>query len=620
MSFIQKYSLHKVAHILFVVLVFLYTFLTDAPHWLLLATLFLAWAPVAWEALKSLKGKKFGSEIFFFFAAVIAVLGHEELAMTVVLLVVLIAEYFEDIVKERTERAVESLLTLVPRTAYIEQNGKEIEVPIDTVTEGVLVIVKTGTSIPVDGTITTGEAEVNQSALTGESVPATKRIGDIVYAGTFLESGALTIKTETVGEHTMFGRIRRLMEDAEKRKAKIQVVADKVAYILTPLLALFIGGVWFVTGDIKMVITLLVFGSPIELALVTPLAILAGTVSAFRQGVIIKGGLALEQFAKVDTIVFDKTGTLTLGSPQVVGVTVIDRKHTEKDILQLAAIAEKRSGHILAASVLKKAEEEGVTVPNPDTYEYLSGHGVVATYKGKTLLLGSRHLIEDKEHGNISTAELPQCPHGDVTHSSFYLAHGDTLCGMLCVRDDIRSDARQIITHFKSEGIKNLVLLSGDKTEVAQSIAREIGITEAYGDVLPDAKLEKIRELQKQGRVVAMLGDGINDAPALKAADVGIAMGAMGMEPAIEASDIALMTNDLSKVLSVHELSRRVIRTIKQNIIIGLGFTHVLGIILALLQVLNPIQAAFFHALPDLLILMNTSRLIHVPKSSINAR
>jgi len=607
---IKKYRLLNVLYIVIVLIFFLFSF-TQSSHLFRLVTLFLAWIPVAWGALKELKKKNWlGSELFFVLAAVVALIGDEELAMTVVLLVVLIAEYFEDIVEERTGNAIENLLKLIPDSALVQENGREKILAIADVWPGMTVIIKTGSGIPVDGRVVHGEAEVNEASLTGESAPQTKKSGDMVFAGTFLETGGLMVKTEKIGENTMFGRIRRLMEEAEKRKAKIQILADKVTFILTPLLVLFIGGVWWITKDIKLVITLLVFGSPIELALVTPMAILAGTVSAFRQGAVIKGGLALERFAKIDALVLDKTGTLTIGKPRVISVQSVDPKYSEQDVIRMAAIAEKMSGHVLSSAVLAKAESEHILVPDPDSYEYVSGHGAIATYKGQHIRLGSQHFMEDINHGNIDKATLPMCADSEAFHSSFYLSCDDKLCGMICVADELRDNGKSIIEHFKQDGIKKIVLLSGDRDEVVKDVAKKLGIDEAYGGVLPDAKLKKIQELQKQGYTVAMIGDGVNDAPALKAADVGIAMGAMGMEPAIEASDIALMSNDLKKVISVHELSRRVIRTIKQNIILGLGFTHGLGMILALLHVLNPIQAAFFHAVPDLLILFNSGRLL----------
>lgn len=607
---IRHYHFGNLAYILAVLSLFLLSFTGVFDHRFTLLVFFLAWAPVFWSAIKGLREKKFGSELFFVLAAVVAFIGDEETAMTVVLLVVMIAEYFEHLIEERTEHAIQSLVSFVPTDVVVEESGSQRTVPLSAIQIGARIIVKTGFRVPVDGEVIKGSATINESSMTGESAPQEKKVGDLVYAGTFVESGSVVIEAQKIGENTMFGTIKKLIEEAGKRKAKIHVFADKVALPLTLALIVFIAGVWLYTGDLTLVITMLVFGSPIELALVTPLAIMGGVVASFKAGVLVKGGLALERFSKVDTIIFDKTGTLTIGEPRVVGIQSVDQAHSDKDIIKMAAIAEKRSGHVLAKAILAKAAEENIQVPDPDHYNSVSGHGVEVTVGNERYRLGSQHFIEAEDHGNIKVGNMPVCVDGEATHTSFYLACGNKLCGMICVADEMRKDAKETLTELKNRGIKKLILLSGDRKEVVESVAKSMGIDEAYGEVFPDQKMKMIENLQKQGHTVAMIGDGVNDAPSLKQADVGIAMGAMGMEPAIEASDIALMSNDLNKVVFTHELSQRTLRTIKQNIILGLGFTHGLGMVLALLHVLNPIQAAFFHAVPDLLIIGNSARLI----------
>ena len=609
---VEHYNGGKLAYILFTFLLALYVFIADVPHIFRFAPLALAAIPVFWEALKGLKDKKFGSELFFAVATVVGIIGDEEIAITIILLVVQVAEYFEHLIEERTEHAVESLLRLVPTDVILDRSGKEVTVPLAEVAPGMRIIVKTGSRIPVDGTILSGNASINEAALTGESVLLEKSTGLSVYAGTFVESGSVVIEAKTVGGDTMFGKIQKLLKDAGEKKPKIQLFADRLALILTPILAVFIGGVWIYTGDIKLVITLLVFGSPIELALVTPFAVMGGVVAAFNQGILVKNGLALEQFASVDTLIFDKTGTLTIGEPRVVGITTLDPKHSEEDIIRMAGIAEKRSGHPLSKAILEKAAEKGISIPDPDKYISVSGHGIEVDYKGEHYHLGSKHFIEEHGHNSTHIDSVPLCTDGTTSHTTFYLSCDKKLCGMICVADEVRSDASSTIEHLKESGFSKLILLSGDRDEVAKNVAKQLGIAEAYGEALPDKKLSVIEELQKNGHKVAMIGDGINDAPALRQADVGIAMGAMGMEPAIEASDIALLSNDLSKVVFLHDLSKKIFRTIRQNIILGLGFTHGFGMILALLHVLNPIQAAFFHAVPDLLILFNSARLIRM--------
>lgn len=606
---IHHYHLGELLYIALVVATTALTFVGSVDPRLKFVALALAFIPVVWGTIKGLKEKKFGSELFFVLAAVVAVIGGEEQAMTVVLIVVMIAEFFEHMVSERTEHAIASLVHLIPTDVLVRIDGREEMRPITDVIVGTHIIVKTGSRIPVDGIIIDGTASLNEATLTGESAPKEKSKNELVFAGTFVESGSVVIEAQKIGANTMFGKIEKLLEDAGKRKAKIHVVADKVALIATPLLVLFIFIVWLITRDLELVITMLVFGSPIELALVTPLTVLGGIVAAFRNGVLVKGGLSLERFAHVDTIIFDKTGTLTIGEPRVVSIQAVDGVHTEKDVIRMAAIAEKRSGHVLSKAIMDKARAEGIDVPDPDHYISVSGHGVEVDYGKDHYSLGSKHFIEDKKHGNISVGQMPVCT-DDSLHTSFYLACGDKLCGMICVSDEIRSDAKETLNRLKEEGIKDAILLSGDRKEVAEGVAKSLGISKAYGEVFPDQKLDVVRKLQQEGHKVAMVGDGINDAPALKQADVGIAMGAMGMEPAIEASDIALMSNDLSKIDFAHRLSKKVIVTIKQNIFLGLGFTHGFGMLLALLHVINPIQAAFFHAVPDLLILFNSARLI----------
>jgi len=527
----------------------------------------------------------------------------------VVLVVVMIAGYLERLVEERTERAIESLIRCMPTDVLVRLGSREEWKPISEVRRGMQLVVKTGSRIPVDGIVVDGTASINEATLTGESAPKEKGKRTLVFAGTFVESGSI-VEAQKIGENTMFGRIEKLWEGAGQRQAKIHVLADKVALILLPVLILLIGGVGLWTRDLRLVIMLLVFGSPLELVLVTPLAILGGTVAAFRNGILVKGGLALERFAHADTMIFDKTGTLTIGEPRVVGIQRLDPAHTAKDIIRMAAIAEKRSGHVLSRAILDRAKVEGIEVPDPDHYVAVSGHGVEVDSGREHHCLGSKHFIEAEHHGNIPVETMLACANEEALHSSFHLACADSLCGRSCVTDEVREGARETIERLRRSGMAHFIVLSGDRPEAARKVAETLGIPKAYGGVLPDQKLKMIEELQKGGRNVAMVGDGINDAPSLKQADVGIAMGAMGMEPAIEATDIALMSNDLSKIVFARELSNKTLRTIQQNIFLGLGFTHGLGMLLALLHLLNPIQAAFFHAVPDLLILFNSARLL----------
>lgn len=581
------------------------------PAVLMHGVLALAFIPIFINAVNQLREKRIGSEIFLVFATIVAFIGNQEHAIATVLLIMLFAEYLADIIKDRTESAIKSLVKLIPTDVIVKTATSERVVPIEQVTIGMHVLVKTGRRIPVDGTIVNGSANINEAALTGESVLQQKTEGQMVYAGTFVAEGSIVVRAEKIAENTLFGKITALVLQAQASRAKIATFADTFAAILVPTLLCAIGIVWLVTRDTSLVTTLLVFGSPLELTLITPLAVLAGTAAAFKHGILVKGGLSLEFLSKVDTIVFDKTGTVTLGDPVVIGVELFNNAYSERDILQIAAIAEKRSDHVLAKAVLKKATELAIEVPDPDTYISEAGHGVEITYKGKKYFLGNAHYIQAPEHANITFVESAT---ESSLYSSFYLASAEEgLCARILMADEIRKDAKSTIDELRELGIQNIMLLSGDKQSITSQVGNQLGV-QAYGGLFPDEKIAKIQQLQKAGHAVAMVGDGINDAPALKQAQVGIALGAMGMEPAIEAADIVLMTNDLQKIVFVLALAKRTLRIIKQNIIIGFLLIHAIGMTMAFLKLVSPVQAALFHAVPDLAILFNSARLINFRK------
>ncbi len=568
----------------------------------------LLFIPVLYEALEGLAHKQISSELFISIATIIALLGGERSAIFVVLMIMAAAHYFDALIKQRTEDALSSLIELMPSEVLIKQDSQDVLVPLSYVKPGMKVIIKTGGRIPIDGTIIEGEASIQEAVLTGEYLPLQKVPGDLVFAGTYVEAGSVVVQVERIGEETLFGKIRALIDQAGKNKAQIVSLADRITRIFTPVFLLFIAVVWFLTGNTRMVITLLIFGSPLELTLVTPLTMLAAIVAAFKRGILVKSGAALESLASMDTLIFDKTGTLTMGSPEVVSLTSLDSAYGKNEILLLAAIAEKKSGHVLAKAIMHEAEKAHLEVPDPEKYVSLTGHGITIVYQGKTYFVGNRHFIEASEHANIRIP--PGCsPEQKLT--TFYVATEEKVLGEICLADRIRPDARQTIDALKERGMSSLILLSGDKQSVAQNVAYQLGIAQSYGEVMPDEKLALLKKLQAKGYQVTMVGDGINDAPALKAAHVGIAIGSMGMEPAIQAADIVLMSDKLDQIVFLYDLSREAMRTIKQNLLLGFALTHTVGIVLALLSFISPIQAALFHAVPDLLILLRGVRLIH---------
>lgn len=602
----RDYHAGHIGYILATTVVFLLsiTWQQKLKMWALL----LAFAPIFWAAVRDIRHKKITTEVFLLLATAIGIAAGQAQAITVVLIIMLMAQYAEGLIEQKTGQAVASLIKLLPTKVTIKEGNSERQINIHEVVEGMAVLVKTGEQIPADGVILDGEASINESFLTGESIPLPKHKGALVYAGTFVEAGAILIKAQKVGARTQFGRISKLLEQAEANKANIITVSNRAAFIFVPILLLFIFVVWLITRDLTLVATLLVFGSPIELTLVTPLAVLAGTAASFRHGILIKGSRALEQVSRVDTMVFDKTGTLTMGQPKVIRIEPVSPS-SEQEILMLAAIIEKRSGHILAKAIMEQANTLGLVIPEPQSYESVTGHGVIATYKDERYLLGSEHFIEAPEHGNISIPKSFKTP-ASYSESYFYLSRESHILGRIVLSDMLREEASATIEKLKSLGVKKVVLLSGDRVQVAQEVGKRLGINDVYGEVEPALKLEMIKDMQNAGHVVAMVGDGINDAPALSQADVGIAMGAFGMEPAILAADVVLMSNDLGGLVFVYALSRKVMRLIMQNIFIGFAVIHLLGITLAMFNLITPIQAAIFHAISDLVILANSARLI----------
>jgi Cd2+/Zn2+-exporting ATPase len=570
--------------------------------------LLLACIPISYTALQKLKEKKIETELFLTIATIISFIDHQEKPMVIVLIIMLIAEYLEKLISQRTQKEIKSLINLIPKNATIKTDHEEKIIPITDIKPGMHVIVSTGGLIPVDGKILEGTATINESTLTGESIPKEKTISAPVYAGTFVESGSIIIKTEQIGEDTYFGKISILVQTAEQKKAKISIATEKIAFYLVPALLSLIGLTWLLTKNLNLVTTLLIFGSPLELTIITPLAILSGIIAAFHNGILVKGGLVLEKLSKADTIIFDKTGTLTIGEPTVVKIESYDPRYSEQDILKIAAIAEKRADHVLAKAILKKANEERIIVPDPQGYTSEAGHGVTIQYDNARWFLGNKHFIEAPEHGNI---KIPGNENEPEEYSSFYLGSNEKLYGMIYITDTIRPDAKKTIQDLRNIGFKKVILLSGDKQVIATQIAASLGIDQAYGGVFPDQKLAMIEELQKQHHIVAMIGDGINDAPALKQADIGIAMGAMGMEPAIEAADIVLTTNDLYKAAFISALSKKIFSVIQQNLLFGFVLIHGLGITLTFLGFVDPLRAALFHAVSDVAILINSARLMN---------
>lgn len=552
-----------------------------------------------------IKERKIGTEIFITIAVIVSVLGKEYLAGSVVLMIILIAEYIASASGEKARASIKELIGSVPKTAIVKKDGKEETVQISDLKIGDIILVKAGEKIPVDGKVKDGTASVNQAPITGESVLQEKVAGNDAFAGTIVELGALDIEMTKAGKDTVFSRIISLVEEAESQQAPIEKFTDKVATWLIPIVFIFVGAVYFYTRDVKLVIALLIFTSPAELGLATPLVTIAAIARAAREGILIKGGLFLEELAKVTTIVFDKTGTLTVGSPTVNKVEIVDNVFNENQLVQIAAAVDRRSNHPLAKAILSYADNLKLSYTEPENFEVIKGRGVKAKVEGKSILLGNKAFMEENKI-SLSTIQTNQ------TDTAVYLAANNKLAGIFYISDAIREGAKDMIVGLRNSGIKNIVMLTGDNPETAKHVSEQIGITDFRANLLPEDKINIIKELQKDGSKVAMVGDGINDAPALVQANIGIAMGAVGTEAAMEAADIVLMQDKLEKIARARAISKRAFRTIKENIIVGVGVVHITGIVLVLLRILGPVQAAAIHLLPDTLVFINSIKLLKV--------
>lgn len=584
--------------------------ITDIQELIIIA-LCCAFIKISWDAVTELWHGKIGSELFFVIATIIGTLAGQYTATLVIVLVLLIADFLADMVQSRTEYALEKLLRLMPSKVTVLLNGQQRELSIDKITSGMHILIITGGRIAVDGYVIDGEASVNESALTGESALIEKTKNSKVFAGTFVEAGSIVVQAEYIGQQTIFGKISELLAQAEQQKAKIIGIADKFAVTFSIAILIFALIIWWWTRNLTTVITLLVFGSPTELVLITPLSILAGIAASFRHGILVKGGIALETLAQADTLIFDKTGTLTQGKPTVQSIVSLDPSIPAEEIIAIAASAEQYGGHVLAQALRDYAQEHNIAMRPTTNYKSLAGHGISAYVDNIPYLIGNYHFITSPEHGNIP---LDATTLKTEVNPAFFIATNKQVIGVITIIDPIRPSAKKAITQLRDLGINNIVMLTGDRKIVAQHVAQKIGITEFMGEQFPDQKVAYIQRALQQGHTVTMIGDGINDAPALKTASVGIAMGSMGMEPAIAAADIVLIGTDLTKLPILISISRKVFSTIKQNIWFGLIGIHGFGIVAALLGLVTPVQAALIHGISDIVIVLNSARIIKFGK------
>jgi Cd2+/Zn2+-exporting ATPase len=572
-----------------------------------IASLILGGYPIVKSAIQTLLIPDLNVDTLVSIAAISATAVGAYREAATVIFIMLLGEFLEGVTVGKARKAIASLIQLSPKTAWVRRENEEVQVPIEDVKPKEVVIVRPGERIPVDGKIISGCGSINQSTLTGESIPIEKETGDKVYCGTFNESGSCEIEATQVADDTKLAQIKRLILEAQAEKSPTQRVVDRFSRYFIPAIILIAFATFLVTGEIIRAITILIVACPCALVLGTPTAVVAAIGNAARQGILIKGGAYLEQMGRLKTLLMDKTGTLTHGRPKVVELNALDGMD-EKEVLYWAAIAEKRSEHPLARAITEKAEELGLITPHPHSFEDFRGKGVKVQWNSKTIIVGSSEMM--KSEG----VDIPESAKGSLElkqsegMTSLLVTLDRRLLGIISIADTLREGAKEAIDKIREQGVSEIWMLTGDSALAADRIGKQLGIR-YEANLLPEEKVMSVKEWKRKGRVVAMIGDGVNDAPALAAADIGIAMGAVGTDVAIETADIALMTDELEKIPTVIQLSQKALRVIKENLIFALVFNAVL-VILSAQGWVTMILGAVMHQASSLLVILSSMRLL----------
>ncbi|MGH8428609.1 MAG: heavy metal translocating P-type ATPase [Gammaproteobacteria bacterium] len=557
--------------------------------------------PIFREAMENVLARRMTMELSMTIAIAAAAGIGQYFTALVITLFVLVAEVLEGLTVSRGRRAIRDVLDLLPAVIQVREGEQVKDRPASAVGVGDLVVARPGARIPVDGTVVSGHSFVDQASITGESMPVEKIVGAAVYAGTFNQSGALEIRADRLGGDTSYGQIIEAVERAEHSRAPVQRLADRLAgYLVYFALAAAIITFLLTRNPVATIAVIIVAGA-CGIAAGTPLAILGAIGRCARAGAVVKGGAHLETLSAVDTVVFDKTGTLTYGRPQVQAVLPAQGV-TENELIEAAAIAERRSEHALGAAIVARADAIGVAARMPDRFDYTPGRGIVAMSDGERIAVGNRALL------SAQGIEVPRSSNAATDAATEVLVSADDrFLGRIFIADTVRREAGQAVTELGALGIRT-VLLTGDAPAVAAAVARELGVAEVHAELLPEAKLTHIQALVDAGLRVAMVGDGINDAPALARASVGVAMGS-GTDVARESADIVLLGNDLARFVETLRIARRTRSIIFQNFIGTLAVDSV-GIVLAGFGFIDPLLAAFIHVSSELVFILNSTRML----------
>lgn len=551
--------------------------------------------PIIYQAGRGIRNRELNVDELVSLAIIASFIIGEYLSAAIVTMIMTIGSLLEQFTAQRARTAIDALIRLTPDKANVLRGGQEFSVLLEKIVPGESVIIRTGERVPVDGMILRGHAAVNQASLTGEALPVEKKAGDAAFAGTVVYSGMLEVVVQKVGDSTTLGKMVKLVQEAESRKAPIIRVADRYARYFTPAILLLSAAVFLVTRDAHRAITVLIVGCPCAFILASPTAIVAALGNASRNGVLVKSGAILEEASRITAVLFDKTGTLTTSRPRLSQLRPLNG-HTEDYLLGMAASAEKYSRHPLAVAIVSAAKEKNLMLHEPLHYRDLPGLGIEAQVCGKKIFVG-----RSVEHAPFAREE--------ETARTVSVYEDNIPIGDIFLDEEIRRSAAEGISSLRKRGVERIQMLTGDNPFIAARVAKMTGIKKYFAGLLPAQKLELVRQMQQSGCKVAVVGDGVNDAPSLAAADIGIAMGVMGTDAAIDAADIALMGDDITKVPFLLGLGKLTVRTINFNIFFALAF-NAMALAASGAGLLNPVTGAIAHNIGSIVVIANSAWLL----------
>ncbi len=577
----------------------------------LISATIIAGIPIFIKAIQALRMKAFSIDLLVSIAVIGALYIGEFTESAVVTFLFLFGDYLERRTLEKTRSSLRGLVDMAPQEANVlRKNGESEKIPVEDVVKGDHIIIHPGGKIPVDGVIISGNASINEAAITGESVPSSKSVDDKVFSGTILDTGYLEMIAERVGDDTTFAKIIELVEEAQESKSKAEKFLDKFATVYTPAVVVLSILVYLFTRDLHMAITFLVIACPGALVIGAPVSSVAGIGNGAKNGVLIKGGEIIDKFAKVDTLVFDKTGTLTKGKPEVTDIHAFD-KIDKETLLKLVAKAETISEHHLGQTIVKTAQNQGIDLASIELTdgEAIKGHGIKAIVDNRRLVAGNRKLMEAENILLENDVELYAVKREKAGNSAIFIAIDGKVSGMVSIADQIRDDAKEALTQMRENGIKKIVMLTGDNKHTAEAVATELGLDEFHAELLPENKVDYVKQLKSSGHIVAMAGDGINDAPAIATADIGLAMGEGGTDISMETADVVLMADKLMQFSHAYSLSKATTRNMKQNMFIAVGVVVILlgGVLMGSVHLAS---GMFIHEASVLVVILNAMRLI----------